>query len=324
MPRRSRRSRRAGRARRSRRSRRSRRGPLLAAVLGCVVVVGAAAAGAALVKARAHFAGPETVSSSARRTAAADGRTSVDAVTEPATDRTALLATAMRSVAVADGAAVSVAVLDLASGEGAGYGDGLFDTASIVKADILAALLLQAQDAGRSLTARERACATAMIEESDNDSASALWRAIGGADGLDAANRRFGLTGTSGGQGTLWGLTRTTAADQLVLLKQVFGEDSKLTEGSRTYLQGLMERIAEDQDWGVSAAADGSAWALKNGWLPRSTTGLWVVNSIGRVTAGGDDYLVAALSNGNATKEKGVALVEAAARAAVSVFGDGT
>nr|BFD85814.1 hypothetical protein StreXyl84_52150 [Streptomyces sp. Xyl84] len=226
----------------------------------------------------------------------------------------------MRSVAVAEGAAVSVTVLDLDSGQVAGYGDGTFETASIVKVDILAALLLRAQDAGRRLTAQERAYATAMIENSDNDSASALWRSIGGAGGLDAANRRFGLTATAGGDGPLWGLTRTTSADQLTLLRQVFGDGSLLSAASRAYLQELMGRIADDQDWGVSAAADGSAWALKNGWLPRGTTGLWVVNSIGRVTSGGDDYLVAALSHGNATKETGISLVEESARAAVSVF----
>ncbi len=249
----------------------------------------------------------------------------METVTDPAADRTALLAEAMKSVAPEDGATVSVAVLDLGSGRSAGYGDGTFDTASIVKVDILAALLLQAQDAGRRLTAQEKTYATAMIEDSDNDSASALWRIVGGADGLDASNRRFGLADTSGGDGALWGLTRTTAADQLALLKQVFGDDSdsELSAASRTYVQGLMGRIAEDQRWGVSAAADGSAWALKNGWLPRSTTGLWVVNSIGRVTADGDDYLVAALSQGNTTKEKGISLVEGAARAAVSVFAGG-
>ncbi|MGW2896529.1 serine hydrolase [Streptomyces sp. NPDC001212] len=225
-------------------------------------------------------------------------------------------------VAVTGGATVAVAARRLGSGASAGYGDAVFDTASIVKVGILAALLLRAQDAGRRLTARERTYAAAMIGHSDNDAASALWRVIGGADGLDAANERFGLTETTGGDGPLWGLTRTTAADQLVLLRQVFGgagaERSELGEASRTYLQGLMGRIAPGQDWGVSAAADGSGWALKNGWLPRGATGLWVVNSIGRVTAGGDDYLVAALSSGNRTKEQGIALVEAAARAAVS------
>lgn len=249
----------------------------------------------------------------------------------PVVDADARLAAAMASVPVPDGAEVSVAVLDPDSGAGAAYGTGAFDTASIVKVDILAALLLQAQDAGRSLTAAERTYATAMIEISDNDSASALWRAIGTAEGLDAANERFGLTGTTGGDGPLWGLTRTTAADQVALLRQVFVTDgSVLSEASRAYVRGLMERIADGQRWGVSAAADtagptaGSTWALKNGWLRRSTTGLWVVNSIGRVETGGRGCLVAVVSRGSGTQAEGIALTEAAARAAVSVVTDDT
>lgn len=242
-------------------------------------------------------------------------------VTKPTVDRDALLTRAMKAVALEDGAAVSVAVFDIDSGEGAAYGEGAFDTASIVKVDILATLLLQAQDADRHLTAAEKTYATAMITNSDNASASALWDVIGQADGLDAANKRFGLTGTSGGDGALWGLTQTTAADQLTLLQQVFGDDSELSEASRTYLQGLMGEIAADQHWGVSAAADGTQWALKNGWLARSSTGLWDINSIGRVTVDGAEYLVATLSNGNTTKTKGISVVEAAAKAAVAAFG---
>jgi beta-lactamase class A len=247
----------------------------------------------------------------------------VEPVAEPAVDRDALLTKAMKAVTVEDGAEVSVAVLGLDSGESAAYGDGTFDTASIVKVDILATLLLQAQDADRHLTAQEKTYATSMIENSDNTSASALWRTVGQADGLAAANQRFGLTGTEGGDDMLWGLTQTTAADQLTLLRQVFvGAGSKLSGSSRTYLQGLMGEIATDQHWGVSAAADGSKWALKNGWLARSTTGLWDINSIGRVTVDGHGYLVATLSSGNSTKAKGISLVEAAAQAAVSAFQD--
>lgn len=271
------------------------------------------------------------VSSSA--SAPSGGEAAVETVEPvgPVVDADARLAAAMASVPVPDGAEVSVAVLDPDSGAGAAYGTGAFDTASIVKVDILAALLLQAQDAGRSLTAAERTYATAMIEISDNDSASALWRAIGTAEGLDAANERFGLTGTTGGDGPLWGLTRTTAADQVALLRQVFVTDgSVLSEASRAYVRGLMERIADGQRWGVSAAADtagptaGSTWALKNGWLRRSTTGLWVVNSIGRVETGGRGCLVAVVSRGSGTQAEGIALTEAAARAAVSVVTDDT
>lgn len=241
-------------------------------------------------------------------------------MTEPAVDRDALLGKAMTAVSVPSGARVSAAVLAPDSGESAVYGDAAFDTASIVKVDILATLLLQAQDAGRRLTAAERAYATKMIANSDNASATALWHAIGRAAGLDAANGRFGLTATLGGDGGLWGLTQTTAADQLVLLRQVFGTDSRLSAASRTYVQRLMTSVEADQRWGISAAAEGTSWALKNGWLPRSTTGLWDVNSIGRVTVDCTDYLVAVLSNGTESRARGIALVEAAARAAVSAF----
>ncbi|USQ87320.1 class A beta-lactamase-related serine hydrolase [Streptomyces phaeoluteigriseus] len=324
----------SSRARRGSRARPSgHRRPLLHRALVSVAVLGASAAGTVYVTAQAH-SGPGAVpSATPTSSGSAGGEVSVEPVIRSASqsasqaaasvvDRDALLAKAMASVTVPDGARVSVAVLDVDSGLSAVFGTGAFDTASIVKVDILATLLLQAQDAGRHLTAREKAYATAMIENSDNDSATALWNSVGGAAGLEAANERFGLTGTEGGDGVLWGLTRTTAADQLTLLRQVFGADSELSEASRTYLQGLMGQIAADQHWGVSAVADGSAWALKNGWLPRTATGLWDVNSIGRVTSGGHDYLVAVLSDGNATQAKGIALVEAAAKAAMSAFTD--
>ncbi len=248
----------------------------------------------------------------------------MEPVTQPTVDYDALLAKAMKAVTPAGDQKVSVAVLDVDSGESATYGGTAFDTASIVKVDILATLLLQAQDADRQLTATEKSYATTMIENSDNDSASALWRIIGKAGGLDAANKTFGLTGTAGGDDMLWGLTQTTAADQLALLQQVFGDDSKLSSASKSYIQGLMGQIEADQQWGVSAAADGSKWKLKNGWLARSATGLWDVNSIGRVTgADGHEYLVAVLSKGSTTQGKGISLIEAAAKAGVAAFAEG-
>ncbi|MFD7879741.1 serine hydrolase [Streptomyces sp. NPDC059766] len=327
----------SSRARPGRRARPSRRRPLLHIALAAIVIVGGTAMGTVYVKAQAHSDSDAVSSSpspSATSSPSADGEASVEPVTEPSVDRGQLLADALTSVTVPSRARVSAAVLDLESGESAAYGDAAFDTASIVKVDILATLLLQAQDAGRHLTATEKTYATAMIENSDNASASALWKIIGEAAGLDAANKRFGLTDTTGGDGMLWGLTRTTAADQLTLLQQVFGDDAKLSAASQAYVEGLMRQIAADQHWGVSAAADvpqpsaggaPTAWALKNGWLARSTTGLWDINSIGRVTVDGHDYLVTVLSDGNATQAGGISLVEKAARAAVSAFtgGDG-
>lgn len=311
-------------ARRNHRARPSRRRRLPYLALATVAVVGATAAGTVYVKAHAH-SGPVSSAAAPSASASGSGEATVEPVTQPTVDHDALLAKAMKSVTPAGDQKVSVAVLDVTSGESAAYGDAAFDTASIVKVDILAALLLQAQDAGRTLTATEKSYATTMIQNSDNDSATALWNLIGTADGLDAANRTFGLTGTTGGAGPLWGLTQTTAADQLTLLQQVFGDDSKLSAASQSYIQGLMKEIEADQQWGVSAAADGSKWALKNGWLARSTTGLWDVNSIGRVTGtDGDEYLVAVLSNGSTTQAKGITLIEAAAKAGVAAFAKST
>ncbi|RKN12747.1 serine hydrolase [Streptomyces radicis] len=212
---------------------------------------------------------------------------------------------------------LSVAVASLDGEVAAAYGADHFDTASIVKVDILAALLLMAQDEGRELTARERLLAEVMIQRSDNDAADELWLAIGEGEGLDAANERLGLVTTVAGPEGHWGLTQTTAVDQLALLRAIHGTGSPLHADSRAYLRALMATVVPDQRWGISAAADGGV-ELKNGWLPRSRTGLWDVNSIGRVTVDGRPYLVAVVSDGHVSWEAGVAVVEAAAEAALS------
>lgn len=223
-------------------------------------------------------------------------------------------------------ARVTAAVLGLdgASRKPLLYGeDAPYDTASIIKVDILAALLLQAQDAGRHLTAHERSLAEPMIRKSDNTAANALWREIGMAPGLEAANKRLGLTSTKGGPGAKWGLTRTTASDQVRLLLSVFDSagasktGSPLNKESRTYIRTLMSRVVSDQAWGVSVAS-GAQYELKNGWLQRTTSGLWDVNSVGRITVHGHRYLVAVLSDGSASMSDGVSLVERAARQAVA------
>ncbi|TXL86221.1 serine hydrolase [Streptomyces sp. IB2014 016-6] len=224
-------------------------------------------------------------------------------------------------VAAGGNVTYSVAVRDTATGRTSAHHRGptpAHPSASVVKLGILLALLLRCQDTGREPTARERMSAAGMIERSDNDAATELWHVIGGADALDAAHRRLGLRESAATPE--WGLSRTTASDQLTLLEAAFGVGATpLSERSRAFVADLMTHVVADQTWGVSAV--GSAPALKNGWMPLNATGLWVVNSVGRVTAGGRDVLVAVLSGGHPTKDAGIALVERAARAAVSAVG---
>ena len=212
----------------------------------------------------------------------------------------------------------AVAAIDVDTGETLAYGDGSFDTASIVKVDILAALLHHAQQDGRTLTASERTLATAMIERSDNTAATALFNAVGGKAGLETFNDVIGLDDTVVGSDGNWGLTQTTAADQLKLLEVVFGDDSVLSADSQAYEQGLMSDVIDSQNFGVSAAADDADdAALKVGYLQRSVTGLWDVTSIGKVEAGVHTYLVAVLSDRNTSFDNGVALVDQVAESAV-------
>ncbi|MGW8888721.1 serine hydrolase [Streptomyces sp. NPDC055749] len=252
-------------------------------------------------------------------TSPATGRgAETEQATAPELDLDDLLAADLAEVASGGDGQISVAVMDLESGDRAVSGSDQYDTASIVKVDILATLLLQAQDAGRVLTPKERTQAASMIQNSDNTATTALWDTIGGAAGLNAANERLGLTATSAGQGGNWGLTQTTAEDQLILLEAIFGTESVLTRADRDYIGKLMENVANDQGWGVSAADSGAA--LKNGWLPRTATGLWDINSIGRVNLDGRDCAIAVLSDGNLTRAEGIELVEDAALAAASVM----
>ncbi|MFF1409617.1 serine hydrolase [Streptomyces sp. NPDC058289] len=217
----------------------------------------------------------------------------------------------------------ALAVEDLTSGRAAAYGASTetFTSASIIKVDILAALLLQAQDRGVPLTSAQRRLAAAMIRFSDNDAAQELWAGIGRRQGLDAANARLGLTPAHAGQRGPWGLTRTTVGDQMALLKAVFTQNSPLTAASRSYVRTLMGDIAAGQNWGVGAAgAPGARPVLKNGWLPTGTPSLWAVNSIGLVERAGHTLLVAVLTDGQPTREAGTALIERAAATAAEAL----
>ena len=233
----------------------------------------------------------------------------------------AALTTALAPVLRRQTGYLAVGVTDLNGGVTASYHPHqLFHTASIVKADILATLLLQAQRQHTGLSLAEQQLATSMIEESDNDAASALWDTIGAAPGLAAADRTLGLLRTEPGPGGLWGLTATTVTDQLALLTALTSAHSPLTAASRHYELGLMRNVEPGENWGVTAAADpGSSPAVKNGWLPDgSQPGLWVINSIGVLRHDGQRLLVAVLSSAQPTEAVGISQVQAAARAAAA------
>ena len=186
--------------------------------------------------------------------------------------------------------------------------------ASVVKVDILEALLVQRGRSG--LTRREAAQARLMIERSDNNAATDLWRAAGGAPGVRSFNAAAGLTRTSPSACVVcagfpwpgWGLTTTTPADQISLLRQLARPGPLLSDADRRYVLGLMEDVIPSQRWGITAGVSPQATvALKDGWLPLDAARKdWQVNSVGWVSGGGRDYLIAVFSTGNPTRQYGV------------------
>ncbi|MEV0121966.1 serine hydrolase [Streptomyces sp. NPDC050703] len=189
-----------------------------------------------------------------------------------------------------------------------------FDSASVVKVTVLAALLWDAQKTGRKLSAREKSLATGMITKSDNAATSTLWRQLGGAAGVKGFLRAAGMSRTVPGPGGSWGLTRINVTDEERLLSLVTGENTVLTGASRSYVLELMGKVVPAQRWGTPAGApSGVSKHVKNGWLKRSTHG-WRVHSIGTFHGGGHDYTMSVLTHGNTTMDYGVATIQGVAR----------
>jgi beta-lactamase class A len=188
-----------------------------------------------------------------------------------------------------------------------------FDSASVVKVTILAALLRKAQDEHRHLTRTEAVLAEEMITESDNDAASDLWADVGRADlqhFLDLAR----MTQTHLGPSGYWGLTQITAYDETLLLQLLLNQNPVLDSSSRDYVLDLMARVIPEQRWGVPVGAPTSLTVhVKNGWLPLATHG-WRIHSIGCFTGRGGGYSIVVLTQDNPTMTYGIDTIEAVAQ----------
>jgi beta-lactamase class A len=284
------------------------------------VSIASALAASTLIAGPATAAAPVTPTDGATATAT-DGATATGAVL---VDQRAVLAAAVPAAITAfinaRGGHSAVAVRDLVTGASVAVNQNrIFQTASIVKFDILATRLYQVQHAGTALSAGQKRLAFAMITQSDNNAASALYAADRGASGVASANRAFGLIATA--PNSAWGRTHTTPADQLRLLSAVMRTNSPLSAANRDYMLSLMSRVEKDQAWGITAAAtpDATAVYVKNGWVEMNDYGhMQGDNSIGRIIEPGHDWLIAVMSNYNRSDAAGEALLGQLAQLAVS------
>jgi Beta-lactamase enzyme family len=214
---------------------------------------------------------------------------------------------------------VAAAVYDLSTRQFWTMGPGTPQAeASVVKVDILETLLTQQGSGG--LSGADQTLAQSMIEDSDNDSATDLWDAVGGAGGIRSFDSKAGLADTTpspcvecaGFAWPGWGLTTTTPADQIALLRQIAVPGGLLSTAERGYVARLMENVTPSQRWGVCSDVPPQVTvALKNGWLPLNEAATdWQVNSVGWVSGLGRDYLIAVLSTGNPTEQYGIDTID--------------
>ncbi|WP_405583656.1 serine hydrolase [Streptomyces sp. NBC_01190] len=188
-----------------------------------------------------------------------------------------------------------------------------FDSASAVKVTVLGALLRQAKEANRKLTAREVSLTTAMITKSDNNATTALWKQLG-LTRIKHFLTLAKMTQTTPGANGYWGLTQITAGDELKLMQLLTANNSVLGPDSRDYALRLMNKVIPAQRWGVPAGAPkGVSVHVKNGWLSRSTHA-WRVHSVGAFTGGGRDYGIVVLTQDDSTMSYGIGTIEAVAR----------
>jgi hypothetical protein len=202
------------------------------------------------------------------------------------------------------GRADNVTVEDLTTGQTYQFRPGVVEnTASTLKVDILATLLVQAQSAGRPLTPEEQSLAVPMIEDSLDSAADTLWTQLGPA-AVAAFERSAGMTSTVPATDGVWGTTTTTALDRLAMIRTLVQPNGLLTDASRSYVLNLMEHITPSQDWGATGGVPaGVTVALKNGF---AVIDGWQINTTGWVSGAGHDYLIAVLTNGNVSEQYGI------------------
>jgi beta-lactamase class A len=169
--------------------------------------------------------------------------------------------------------------------------DGQFIMASSAKVPIMLTLLTKLEDQGRGPNDQEMYLLTTMIENSDNDSAQALFEEIGGAPAMDAFMHRVNVPGLwPNPDGWGWSTVSPMAMVRLLTLLQ---QGKILNAQDRALALNLMRNVESDQQVGVGdTAPQGASVALKDGWVP-GPDGLWAMNSSGIITLGGETYIIA-------------------------------
>lgn len=184
------------------------------------------------------------------------------------------------------------AVYDVTHGRYYTYNaDTQFIMASSAKVPIMLTFFTMVEQQHRQPTGDEVNLLTAMIENSNNDAAQALFVEIGGAGPMDAFMNGVGIDGFKANPDG-WGYSTITPLAMVRLLALLHDGTILNSAQDRQLALNLMENVETDQQVGVGDTAPANATvAMKDGWV-QDTDGLWAVNTSGIVTVGGETYII--------------------------------
>ncbi|HZO72189.1 MAG TPA: serine hydrolase [Ktedonobacteraceae bacterium] len=206
------------------------------------------------------------------------------------------------------GSNVGVSVYDLTRHSNYTYNaNNQLMMASSAKVPIMLTFFDMIEQQGREPSDDEMNLLTTMIENSNNDSASALYYGeIGGAQGVANYMQKIGISGVNP-NGDAWGYS-TISPQAMVNLLTLLYTGKILTPSHRNLALSLMEQVEPDQQVGVGdTAPSGATVALKDGWVTDDNN-FWVMNSSGIVTLGQETYIIAVYTQGLNSLDDGQAI----------------
>ena len=190
------------------------------------------------------------------------------------------LSPSLASYLASNGANTSAVVYDVSNQHYYTYNStNQFIVASSMKIPIMLTFFDMIEQQGRGPTSDEMNLLTTMVENSDNDSASALYyNEINGATGISNYMQKIGITGLSPDSNS-WGYSQITTQSMVNLLT-LLNQGKILTAQDRSTAFNLMQHIEPDQQVGVGdTAPSGATVSMKDGWVP-GPDNLWAMKLI--------------------------------------------
>jgi len=179
-----------------------------------------------------------------------------------------------------------------------------FQSASVVKALILAAELQRVADSGRPLDPATAAELRRMITVSDNQAATSVFARVG-PERLDAIAHRAGMHDFR--SSTTWGASEISAADMAAMFA---GLGRVFPERHEKFGLGLLGSIVPEQRWGIARIAAERGWSVrfKGGW--RLDPNGQIVNQAAELRRDGAERAIAVLTDQQPSMGYGIATVE--------------